>query len=62
MIARFPEDGVTELQVHPGSLCPYGTPFDLDPQRQTEMRMLLDENLPALFAQKRIELCSFGDL
>lgn len=55
-------DGVTELQVHPGSPIAYGTPFDTDPQRQTELRMLLDESIPALLAEKKIELVSWADL
>lgn len=55
VISKLPE-GVTELMVHPGSACVYGTPFDLDPQRQTELRMLLDETIPALIAEKKIRL------
>lgn len=61
ILSRLPE-GVTELMVHPGSQTVYGTPFDLDPQRQTELRMLLDESIPALLAEKKIRLCSFADL
>jgi chitin disaccharide deacetylase len=55
-------DGTTELMVHPGSQTAYGTPFDLDPQRQTELRMLLDETIPAMIAEKKIELINWGDL
>ncbi len=61
ILGRLPE-GVTEMMVHPGSQTVYGTPFDLDPQRQTELRMLLDESIPALLKEKKIELCSFEDL
>lgn len=61
ILSRLPE-GTTELMVHPGSQAAYGTPFDLDPQRQTELRMLLDETIPALIAEKKITLCSFADL
>jgi predicted glycoside hydrolase/deacetylase ChbG (UPF0249 family) len=48
--------------VHPSSDITYGTPFDLDPQRQTELRMLLDPSIKDLLAEKKIELCSYGDL
>lgn len=60
-LSRLPE-GTTELRVHPGSQTAYGTPFDLDPQRQTELRMLLDETIPALIKEKKIELISWADL
>jgi chitin disaccharide deacetylase len=60
-LSRLP-DGTTELRVHPGSQTAYGTPFDLDPQRQTELRMLLDETIPAMIKEKKIELISWGDL
>ncbi len=60
-LSRLPE-GTTELRVHPGSQTAYGTPFDLDPQRQTELRMLLDETIPAMIAEKKIELIHWGDL
>jgi chitin disaccharide deacetylase len=56
------DEGTTELRVHPGSQTAYGTPFDLDPQRQTELRMLLDETIPALLKEKKIELISWSDL
>jgi len=61
ILSRIPE-GTTELRVHPGSQTVYGTPFDLDPQRQTELRMLLDETIPAMLKEKKIELISWGDL
>jgi predicted glycoside hydrolase/deacetylase ChbG (UPF0249 family) len=61
ILARLPE-GVTELMVHPSSPSSYGTPFDLDPQRITELQMLLDPELPALLAERKIELASYADL
>lgn len=61
IIGRLPE-GVTELMVHPGSACTYGTPFDLDPQRQTELRMLLDVSIAEEFKERGIRLASYGDL
>jgi predicted glycoside hydrolase/deacetylase ChbG (UPF0249 family) len=61
VIAKLPE-GTTELMVHPGSPIAYGTPFDLDPQRQTELRALLDESIPALLMEKKVELVSYEDL
>ncbi|MBM3231276.1 ChbG/HpnK family deacetylase, partial [Candidatus Peregrinibacteria bacterium] len=61
ILARLPE-GTTELMVHPGSQSSYGTPFDLDPQRQTELNMLMDESLKADLAERKIALVSYGDL
>ncbi|MDB4977864.1 MAG: hypothetical protein JWM56_50 [Candidatus Peribacteria bacterium] len=61
ILGKLPE-GTTELMVHPGSNVTYGTPFDLDPQRQTEFRMLMDDSIPALLGEKKIELCGWGDL
>lgn len=61
VLVRLPE-GTTELMTHPGSQTSYGTPFDLDPQRQTEFRMLTDASIPALMAERKIELCSYADL
>lgn len=55
-------DGVTELMVHPGSPNPEGEPFDRDPQRQTEINMLLNDDVRALFKEREVELCSYGDL
>lgn len=60
-LSRLPE-GTTELRVHPGSQSAYGTPFDLDPQRQTELRMLLDESIPAMLKEKKIELITWADI
>lgn len=61
ILSRLPE-GTTELMVHPGSQTVYGTPFDLDPQRQTELRMLLDETIPVMLAEKKIELINWADM
>lgn len=61
VLNKLPE-GITELAVHPGSQTAYGTEFDLDPQRQTELNMLLDETIPELLQERKIELCSFEDL
>jgi predicted glycoside hydrolase/deacetylase ChbG (UPF0249 family) len=61
ILARLPE-GTTELMVHPSSPSAYGTPFDLDPQRITELQMLLDPELPKLLAERKIELASYADL
>lgn len=61
ILTRLPE-GTTELMVHPGSQCSFGTPFDLDPQRQTELRMLTDETIPVMLQEKKIELISWGEL
>jgi predicted glycoside hydrolase/deacetylase ChbG (UPF0249 family) len=61
ILGKLPE-GTTELMVHPGSDCTYGMPFDLDPQRQTELRMLLDPSIREMLAEKKIELCSWADL
>ena len=61
ILAKLP-DGVTELMVHPSSPSAYGTPFDLDPQRITELQMLLDPELPKLLAERKIELTTYADL
>lgn len=61
VLTRLPE-GTTELMVHPGSDCAEGTSFDLDPQRQTELRMLTDPSIREMIAEREIELCSWGDL
>lgn len=61
ILSRLPE-GTTELMVHPGSMTNLGTDFDRDPQRQTELMMLTDDTLRAQFAEKKIVLCSYGDL
>ena len=60
-LSRMPE-GTTELMVHPGSMASEGTAFDLDPQRQTELQMLMDEDMPATIKGYGFELCSWADL
>ena len=61
ILARLP-DGTTELMVHPSSPSAYGTSFDLDPQRITELQMLLDPELPKLLAERKIELITYAGL
>lgn len=61
ILSRLPE-GTTELMVHPGSGITEGTPFDLDPQRQTELRMLLNPSIREELQERKIELCSYGEL
>lgn len=61
ILTRLPE-GTTELMVHPGSMTPVGTPFDLDPQRQTELQMLTNPDVPALLKERKIDLISYRDL
>jgi predicted glycoside hydrolase/deacetylase ChbG (UPF0249 family) len=61
VLSKVPE-GTTELMVHPGSMASEGAPFDLDPQRQTELMMLTDERLPTLLKELKIELCSYEDV
>lgn len=61
ILTRLPE-GTTELMVHPGSMTPIGSPFDLDPQRQTELAMMMNPELPALLQERKIELISYADL
>ena len=60
-IGRLSE-GTTELMVHPGSPNPDGDPFDRDPQRQTELNMLLNPEVPSELAERKIALVSFADL
>ncbi len=61
ILSRLPE-GTTELMVHPGSMTPIGTPFDLDPQRQTELQMLTNPDVRPLLKERKIELISYADL
>ncbi len=61
IIGRLPE-GTTELMLHPGSPNPHAEPFDADPQRQTEMNVLLDTDVLKELAEREITLCSWGDL
>ncbi len=58
---RLPE-GSTELMVHPSSHITVGTEFDLDPQRQTELLMLLNPELPGFIKERGIQLCSWADI
>ena len=61
ILSRLPE-GTTELMVHPGSPTSTGDDFELDPQRQTELRMLTDDTIPELLKTQKIELASFADI
>lgn len=61
IISRLPE-GTTELMVHPGSPQSIGDDFEMDPQRQTELRMLTDDTIPALLKTQKVQLVSFEDL
>ncbi len=61
IVSRLPE-GSTELMVHPGSPAAEGTPFDLDPQRQTELNMITDPEVMTFLTGYGIELGSFADL
>lgn len=61
VLTRLPE-GTTELMVHPGSMTPVGTPFDVDAQRQTELAMLTDPGVRVVLSERKIHLCSYGDL
>ncbi len=60
-LGRLPE-GTTELFVHPGSMNPSGDPFESDPQRQTEMQMLLRDDFMNELKEREIELISYRDL
>lgn len=61
ILGRLPE-GVTEWMVHPGSPNPNAEPFDADPQRQTELNILLSDDTREELKSREIELCSYGDL
>ncbi len=61
IISKLP-DGTTELMVHPGSAITYGTKYDLDPQRQTELRMLLDDVVKEFIAEKGVELVGWDEI
>jgi hypothetical protein len=50
------------MMFHPGSPNPHGEPFDADPQRQTELNVLLDTDVLKELAEREIQLCSWGDL
>jgi predicted glycoside hydrolase/deacetylase ChbG (UPF0249 family) len=40
---------------------PLGTEFSRDPQRETELRMLMDPEVRTLLRQQKIELVSFRE-
>lgn len=61
ILSRLPE-GVTELMVHPGAPSPAGDKFETDPQRLTEYNMLTNPDLKKELAERKITLCSYGDL
>jgi len=61
ILGRLP-DGTVELMTHPGSPTPIGTDFDRDPQRQTELHMLMAPELLTLFTSRKITRCSYGDV
>jgi predicted glycoside hydrolase/deacetylase ChbG (UPF0249 family) len=56
------DDGVTEWMVHPGSPNPQGDTFDSDPQRQTELNILMSDDTREEIASREIVLCSYEDL
>lgn len=61
VLNRVPE-GITEWMVHPGSPNPSGEPFDRDPQRQTELNILMSDDTREEIASKEFELCSYADV
>lgn len=61
ILGRLPE-GTTEWMTHPGSPNPNAESFDADPQRQTELNILLSDDTRAEIASREIELCSYEDL
>ncbi len=61
ILTRLPE-GTTELMVHPGNQTPIGSDFDLDPQRQTELQMLMNPDVPRLLRERKIELISYAKM
>lgn len=61
ILSRLPE-GTTELMMHPGSPASEGDAFELDPQRQTELNMLLNDDARAEIVSREIILCSYADL
>ncbi len=60
-LGRLP-DGVTEWMVHPGSPNPNAEPFDANPQRQTELNILLSDDTRAEIAEREFTVCSYADL
>lgn len=61
ILGRLPE-GSTEWMVHPGSPNPNAEPFDADPQRQTELNILMSDDTRAEIVEREITLCSYADL
>lgn len=61
ILSRLPE-GTTEFMMHPGSPNPHGEAYDSDPQRQTEMNVLLDTDVLKELSEREITLCSWADL
>ncbi len=61
ILGRLPE-GTTELMVHPGSPNAIGDAFEVHPQRQTELNMLLSDELKKELKERNIELCSYREL
>lgn len=61
VLTRLPE-GTCELMTHPGSQMAFGDEFSIDPQRQTELAMLLHEELPGLLRDRKIELITYREL
>ncbi len=61
VLSRLPE-GTCEFMCHPGSQVTIGDAFSLDPQRQTELAMLLHEELPGLLKERKIEVITYFDL
>jgi len=60
-LGRLPE-GVTEWMTHPGSPNPQGEPYDANPQRQTELGILISDDTREELASREIKLCSYADL
>ena len=59
-LARLPE-GTVEWMVHPGSANPQGESFESDPQRQTELQILINPDTAAALKEREVQLCSFVD-
>lgn len=56
------EEGVTELMMHPGSANPSGDEFERDPQRLTELNILMNPDTQEELRERQIEVCSYQDL
>ena len=59
-LGRLP-DGTIELMVHPGSSNPNGELFDRDPQRQTELSILINPDTVSELKEREVSLCSYAD-